>query len=101
MVISSNWRDTHTLEALLAYFSEYIRSRVVGVTPTLDSLNREDEIHTVVREYGIRQWVALDDRAQEFPKTAATNLVVTEYLDCITARTLEQLTAMLRAHSPL
>jgi hypothetical protein len=93
VVISSNWRDTHTLDGLLAYFSVDIRPRIIGTTPSLQGACREDEILTLVHEYRIDRWAALDDREQEFPRTAATHLVATEYLDGLTEKNLMELTA--------
>jgi len=75
VVISSNWRDTHTIDELRAYFSADLQGRVIGTTPTLDGACREDEILSLVRKHGIATWAALDDRTQDFPRTASTHLV--------------------------
>lgn len=91
VVISSIWRDSHTLEQLRAYFSDDIQPRVIGTTPNLEDGNREDEILALVQQYGITCWAALDDRAQEFPRTAGRHLVATEYFDGITAHSLARL----------
>lgn len=95
VVISSNWRETHTLDELRGFFSDDLRPRVIGCTPILPDARREDEILFAVREYGIAKWAAIDDRTQEFPATAATNLVATDYLDGITAHSLARLTTLL------
>lgn len=95
VVISSNWRETHTLDGLRGFFSVDLRPRVIGCTPVLPDAHREDEILFAAREYGITTWAALDDRAQEFPATAASHLVATEYLDGITAHSLLRLTTLL------
>lgn len=93
VVISSNWRETHTLDELRNFFSIELRERVIGCTPVLPDSTRLDEILLVVREYGITQWAALDDRVQEFPD--ASRLVATEYLDGITGESLLQLTRVI------
>ena len=93
VVISSNWRETHTLDELRAFFSIELRERVIGCTPVLPDSTRLDEILLVVRKYDITQWAALDDRVQEFPD--ASRLVATEYLDGITEDSLIQLTRLL------
>lgn len=93
VVISSNWRETHTLDELRNFFSIELRERVIGCTPVLPDSTRLDEILLVVREYGITQWAALDDCVQEFPD--ASRLVATEYLDGITGASLLQLTRVI------
>lgn len=95
VVISSNWRETHALDELRNFFSIELRERVIGCTPVLPNSTRLDEILFVVREYGITQWAALDDRVQEFPDTR--RLVATEYLDGITGDSLLQLTRVMWA----
>lgn len=99
VVVSSNWRETHTLDELRGFFSADLRPRVIGCTPVLPDARREDEILFAVREYGIRTWAALDDRPQQFPATAHSHLVATEYLDGITAHSLLRLTTLLGAHA--
>lgn len=95
VVISSNWRETHTLDELRNFFSIELRERVIGCTPVLPDCTRLDEILCVVREYGVTQWAALDDRVQEFPDTR--RLVATEYLDGLTGESLLQLTRVMWA----
>ncbi|MDF6623942.1 HAD domain-containing protein, partial [Escherichia coli] len=50
VVISSNWRETHTLDELRNFFSIELRERVIGCTPVLPDCTRLDEILCVVRE---------------------------------------------------
>lgn len=57
-MISSNWRETHTLNELRNFFSIELRERVIGCTPVLPDCTRLDEILCVVREYGVTQWAA-------------------------------------------
>lgn len=37
IVISSSWRLTHSLKNMQTFFLTYLRSKVVGVTPVIDS----------------------------------------------------------------
>lgn len=74
IVVSSTWRETDSLERLQGYFSEAIRDRVVGVTPSLedgyDCGGRQREIHAFLESAGLNSenasWVALDDMAMFF-----------------------------------
>jgi hypothetical protein len=72
IVISSAWREAHSLQQLRAFFSEDIAQRIVGVTPQLDSLKhpfiREAEIVAWLRDTGraSETWVAVDDIASFF-----------------------------------
>lgn len=90
VVISSNWRDTHTLNELRALFSPDLRERVIGTTPNLDDGCREDEILALASRHHIARWVALDDRPQDFPKTGGEHLIATEYFDGISIAHLER-----------
>lgn len=81
VVISSNWKDSHTFDALAALFSEDVRERVIGTTPTIENADRENEILAMAALYNIKRWVALDDRPQGFPKTADRHLIATDYFD--------------------
>lgn len=92
MTISSNWCETHTLDKLHNFLSIKLHERIIGCTPVLPDYARLDGILCVVREYGIAQWAALDDRVQKFPDTH--RLVATEYLDGLTGESLLQLTRM-------
>lgn len=89
VVISSSWKGSQTLEGLRALFSASLRHRVIGTTPGLPGESREEEILHLVRQYRIGAWVALDDRAQEFPTTKFSNLVETEYFDGLAAHHLK------------
>lgn len=67
IVISSTWREVHTLEQLRALFSPHMQHRIIGVTPVFSGLAhpyiREAEINAWLRETGRdgEDWVALDD----------------------------------------
>jgi hypothetical protein len=93
VVISSNWRDNRTFSSLCDLFSPDIQDRVIGTTPNMPYHNREDEILALCQKYGITKWVAIDDRAQEFPVTANTHLVATEYLVGVTTDDLKRVSS--------
>lgn len=82
IVISSDWRDVHSANALAAHFDEDLRSRILGVTPrvTRDSWEQFDgeprttahtrhvEILRWLAQHGrSRPWLALDDQAGLYP----------------------------------
>lgn len=99
VVISSSWKGSHTLEGLRALFPASLRHRVIGTTPDHPGESREDEILHLVRQYRISAWVALDDRAQEFPKTRFSNLVETDYFDGLAAQHLKKVEQLFHAQS--
>lgn len=81
VVISSSWRYDHQLTELQAYFSTDIRSRVIGVTPSVARTDDEGWIpHLLLqhhREWECRKWIrqhrhldtpwlAIDDAAAWF-----------------------------------
>lgn len=68
VVIASTWRKYHTLEELRAFFSQDLRTRVVGVTPVeppggSEAGERQREVETYLQEQKLIgvPWVALDD----------------------------------------
>ncbi len=70
VVISSSWRETHTLKNMLTFFLTDLRSRIVGVTPVIEIRDAVDvpgvrlrEINKYLVDTGNkhRSWVALDD----------------------------------------
>jgi hypothetical protein len=69
IVISSTWRETQTLDELKNHFSEAVRDKIIGVTPSLedgyDCGGRQREIHAFLDSAGMNDestsWVALDD----------------------------------------
>jgi hypothetical protein len=71
-VISSAWREAHTLQQLRAFFSLDIARRIIGATPLLacpeNSGQREQEIKAWLRSTGREneEWVALDDTPSLF-----------------------------------
>ncbi len=93
IVISSSWRDHHTLDDLRGMFSHDIGPRVVGVTPSIKNPSsewlpgtapgheREWEIDTWMkanRPWGT-PWLAIDDRAHWFRENSQ-NLLLTKSL---------------------
>ena len=76
IVISSSWRETHTLKNMLTFFLTDLRSRIVGVTPVIEIRDAVDvpgvrwrEINKYLTATGNqhRRWVALDDAPELFP----------------------------------
>ena len=85
IVVSSTWREDHTLDQLRGYFSPSLRNRISGVTPSLDDGyelgGRQKEIQTYLANEGLSDtncyWVALDDIAMFF-EDSCQNLVLTD-----------------------
>lgn len=85
LVISSSWRNHHTLQTLAAMFSVDIGARIVGVTPPTEAMPAEAQAY--VRQYEIEiwitenrpwsKWIALDDQPHLFEKDCP-NLLVTD-----------------------
>lgn len=80
VVISSSWRETHTLKNMLTFFLTDLRSRIVGVTPVIEIMDAVDvpgvrwrEINKYLTATGNqhRRWVALDDAPELFPHRCA------------------------------
>ena len=73
IVVSSAWRENHSLEELRSLFSTDISQRIIDVTPALHHLShqylRQSEIllwlHENGREY--EGWIAIDDSDWLFP----------------------------------
>jgi hypothetical protein len=67
IVISSAWREEHTLDQLRAFFSPDIQDRIIDATPIFDHVEhpyvREAEISAWLRDAGREgePWVAIDD----------------------------------------
>jgi hypothetical protein len=85
IVITSTWRERHSLDAMRALFVPDIGARIIGVTPQwrdlLDLLSsmaylRQVEVQGWLRQHGQpwTQWVALDDKPWLF-KPFLSNLV--------------------------
>ncbi|SCK38050.1 hypothetical protein VAR608DRAFT_3529 [Variovorax sp. HW608] len=77
IVISSMWRERHTLDQLREFFSDDLRHRIVGVTPLpvrgpggYAPARREGEILAWLETHGgVEQpWVAPDDAEWQFDR---------------------------------
>lgn len=67
VVISSTWREQHSLDELRRFFSLEVRDRLVGATPQT-SYSRLVECRLWLRQAGFSgPWVALDDDETLFP----------------------------------
>lgn len=91
IVISSSWRDFHSIDEMREYFSVDLRERVIGVTPSIKrpspawlpgqvpEFGRQWEIESWMQEHrrwGDR-WLALDDRPYWF-RPQSPDLLVTD-----------------------
>lgn len=78
IVITSTWREMHTLENIQSFFLTDLRSRVIGVTPVIEIKDAVDvqgirlrEINQYLEATGNqgRAWIALDDAPELFPSS--------------------------------
>ncbi len=84
VVISSTWRETHTLAQLQANFSAAIRPRIIGFTPILPwqeqvgQRQREIEEYLTMQQFEVNavSWRALDDIAWLFDPACANLILV-------------------------
>lgn len=90
IVISSSWREHHSLDDMREFFSRDIQGRVIGVTPDLPKLASDglpDQAPEFERERECQAWIqtnrppgtpwlAIDDRPHWFSPDCA-NLLVT------------------------
>ena len=70
IVISSMWRQNHSLDHLKSYFEKDISPIVIGITPTLPSIlpyQRFREIEYYCHKNNVKEWCALDDMETLFP----------------------------------
>ena len=104
IVISSSWREHHTLEELKVHFPSDLRHMVVGVTPVLQEphenigvvYERQREILAWLKRFrptGI-PWLAIDDWPQGFAPSCQ-DLLLTHYKCGIQPHDLSSLAAML------
>lgn len=82
IVISSTWREAYPLKQLVSIFSEDIRPRIIGATPTLADVAprylRYREIKSWLAAHpAINYWAALDDAIDDFPSDKRANVVFT------------------------
>jgi len=83
IVISSAWRQVHSLPELRTFFNQDIAARIIDFTPIIGGpidydYSRETEILTWIRENGreYERWVALDDCAEYFSYRCPNLIVV-------------------------
>lgn len=88
VVVSSDWRLTRSLDELRAFFSEDIRPRVIGKTPSLGlpegtPAPRQREIEAFLREQKLEgtPWIAVDDHADNFEPDAPLILCNDEFAE--------------------
>lgn len=102
IVVSSSWRESHSLEELREFFALDIQSRVVGVTPDIwdperpQPFLRESECMAWLvanRPAGTR-WLAIDDRPSWFQPNCP-NLLVTDTTQGFISNQIEMLRDML------
>lgn len=108
IVISSSWREAHSLDELRGFFSEDLQGRVIGATPIIkrdarkgyDGL-REREVRRWLSESGEpwRQWAALDDQAWLF-KPFNSRLVLCDGKVGLTQEVLARLGVVLALPAP-
>lgn len=102
IVVSSSWRESHSLDELREFFALDIQHRVVGVTPDIwdperpQSFLRECECMAWLaanRPAGTR-WLAIDDRPSWFQPNCP-NLLVTDTTQGFLPNQIEMLRNML------
>ncbi|MDF1666037.1 MAG: GNAT family N-acetyltransferase [Planctomycetota bacterium] len=80
IVISSTWRLGFLLHEIKAHFSQDIRNRVIGITPTLrqdQQHRRHREVLAYLKRHEIKEpWIAIDDSDFHYP--SLPNLLLTE-----------------------
>lgn len=93
IVISSSWRQNHSLEFLINIFPPSIKRTINGITPThlndLSVLGRYNEIKDYCNAYSITDsdWIALDDNPNLFPPECH-NLVLVSHIKGLTEKDL-------------
>ena len=98
IIISSLWRQNHSLEFLVNIFPSSIKRTIKGITPThLNGLSRGgrfNEIKEYCEAYHIKDsdWIAIDDNESLFPPQCK-NLVVTSPIKGVTPKELAKLVA--------
>ena len=70
IVISSSWRFSHSITELRDMFPKKLQPLIVNVTGQafIGAYARFMEISRYVKDYGVTDWIALDDSKFEFPK---------------------------------
>jgi len=70
IVICSSWRFNHSITELRDMFPKTLQPLIVNVTGPafIGAYGRFMEISRYVKDYGVTDWIALDDSSWEFPK---------------------------------
>ena len=108
IVISSSWRDHHSLDEMCGFFAADMAPRVVGVTPSIESPSPDwlpGSVPTHEREWEIETWMksnmpwgtpwlAIDDRDWWF-SLGSSNLLLTKADEAFTEANAEELRQMI------
>jgi hypothetical protein len=94
LVISSSWREAHSLAGLRDFFPPDLRDRIIDSTPVLEEFDsdyrRGEEIEAWLGERSVGFWCALDDDLEGFSPRKRANLMpvdpATGLTDAILAR---------------
>ena len=83
IVVSSTWREAHSVARLRAFFSEDLRVRIFGATPVLDEYDSEHERYEEIKAWLDQHpdrvaWAALDDDLEGFPSHRRKTVVFTD-----------------------
>ena len=104
VVVSSTWREDHTLDELRGFFSCALQDKISGVTPSLDDgydlggRQKEIEAYLIAENLTANNctWTALDDIALFF-EGSCQNLVQTDSSKGFTEQEGERLVAWYKA----
>ena len=98
IVISSSWRQNHSLEFLINIFPPSIKRTINGITPThlndLSAQGRYNEIKDYCNACSIKnnEWIAVDDNPTLFPPQCQ-NLVLVNSIKGVTEKELARIVA--------
>ena len=105
IVVSSTWREIHSLARLRGFFPPDLQPRVIGSTPVLDEYDsdypRAEEIEAWLEEQSpAPAWAALDDDMQGISTRLKNRVVFTDSSIGLTAETLTMLRVLLANSNP-
>ena len=100
IVVSSTWREIHSLKVLRAFFPADLQPRIIGSTPVLDehdtNFHRSEEIEAWLEEHPeVQCWAALDDDIQGFAARLKHRAVFTDSSTGLTEEIIPKLRALL------
>jgi hypothetical protein len=100
VVVSSTWREAHSLARLRSFFCAELQGRIIGHTPVLEDTDVEHLRYREIRAWlnqhpEIRRWCALDDDRDGFPESQLGNVVFTDPAHGIADADLEALRALI------